>query len=66
MLLLEPFNDPYNPDIAPVFDCFNAARAVYELLDEPGKLAIYTHGDGHDVVPSVREMAYNWIERFLK
>jgi len=66
VLLLEPFNDPYNPDIAPVFDCFNAARAVYELLDEPGKLAIYAHGDGHDVVPSVREMAYNWIERFLK
>ena len=66
VLLLESFNDPYNPDIAPVFECFNAASRVYELLGAPEKLAIYTHGDGHNVIGDVREVAYRWLDRFLK
>lgn len=66
VLLLEPFNDPYNPDIAPVLACLASARKVYELLGEAGKLAIYIHGDGHDTVASVRETAYQWLDRFLR
>jgi len=65
VLLLEPFNDPYNPEIASVFRCFDSASGVYELLAEPEKLAIYAHGDGHDTVPPVRESAYRWFDRFL-
>jgi len=66
VLLLEPFNDPYNPDIGPVFECVDSARRVYELLGEPEKLAIYVHGDGHNTAPAVREIAYRWFDRFLK
>jgi len=66
VLLLEPFNDPYNPNIASVMECFDAARCVYELVAAPEKLAIYVHGDGHDTIEDVRELAYRWIDRHLR
>ena len=66
VLLIEPFNDPYNPQIAPVVECFNSARRVYELLKAPDRLAILIHGDGHNTTPSVRQVAYRWLDRFLR
>ena len=36
------------------------------LLEVPEKCAAYIHGDGHDTVDDVRDMAYDWLERFLK
>jgi len=66
VLLIEPFNDPYNPDIEPVLACFCSARKAYELLGRPEALSILVHGDGHDTVGQVRQHAYAWLERFLK
>ncbi len=66
IMCLEPFNDPYNPDIMPTFECVKRAWEVYNLLGVPEKATISVHGDGHDTVPEVRNMAYDWFDRFLK
>jgi hypothetical protein len=66
VLLVEPFNDPYNPDVAPVFDCYNKARRAYELLGRAEGLSLLIHGDGHDTVGEVRRYAYSWLDRFLR
>lgn len=61
-LMLEPYNDPYNPYIEAVFACFQRARHVYELMGAPEQLQLLTHGDGHVATPNVRAYAYDWIE----
>lgn len=66
VLFSEPFNDPYNPFIQPVFDCVKSAHKVYALLGQPQKLSLYLHGDGHDTVRELRNMGYDWFDRFLK
>ena len=65
VLCLEPFNDPYNPYTSVTIDCIRSAWEVYDLLGEQEKLSMYVHGDGHDTVDTVRDMAYSWLERFL-
>lgn len=66
IMCLEPFNDPYNPDTMVTIECIHRAWEVYNLLEVPEKLSMYIHGDGHDTVYEVREMAYDWFDRFLK
>ena len=66
VLAIEPFNDPYNPFITPVFECVKSVHKVYALLGCTERLCFHLHGDGHDTVDEVREMAYLWIDRFLK
>ena len=66
VLCLEPFNDPYNPFSSVTIECIKSAWEVYNLVEAPEKLTMYIHGDGHDTVDSVRDLAYDWIERFLK
>lgn len=66
IMCIEPINDPYNPYIMTTIDCVYKAWKVYNLLGEPQKLSLHVHGDGHDTVPTVKEMAYNWLDRFLK
>ena len=66
IMIVEPFNDPYNPYIMVTIDCVHKAWEVYNLLEAPEKLSLHVHGDGHDTVPEVRDMAYNWLDRFLK
>jgi|GEM_PF-1027858 len=65
VLFLEPFNDPYNPDVLASFKAIYDASAVYKLLGTPDRVSILTHGDGHDTIDSVRDYAYGWLERFL-
>jgi hypothetical protein len=65
VLFLEPFNDPYNPDVMANFKVFYDASAVYKLLGTPGRASMMIHGDGHDTIENVREYAYKWLERFL-
>jgi pimeloyl-ACP methyl ester carboxylesterase len=65
LLLLEPFNDSYNPSPAATFGCFDAARQVYQLLGSPGNISMLVHGDGHDTIYPVRQYAYAWLRRFL-
>ncbi len=66
VLCLEPFNDPHNPYTSVTVDCIQSAWEVYNLIDAPEKLSMHIHGDGHDTIPMIREIAYNWLERFLK
>jgi dienelactone hydrolase len=66
MLVLEPFNDPYNPYIEANFRCFTMGQRAYQLLGKPECFCALTHGDGHDTTPHVREFAYRWFERWLK
>ena len=64
-LCLEPFNDPYNPFTSVTIDCIKSAWEVYNLLGAPDKLTMHVHGDGHDTVDTVRDLAYDWLERFM-
>ena len=66
LLILEPFNDKHNPFITPVFDCVRTAHKVYALLENADKLSLHLHGDGHDTVDEVRDLAYDFIERFIR
>ena len=66
ILCIEPFNDRHNPYTAVTIDCVRSAHKVYALLGAPEYLSLHLHGDGHDTVPSVRAMAYDWLDRFLK
>lgn len=66
IMCIEPFNDPYNPYTMVSIECVHKAWEVYNLLECPEKLSLYVHGDGHDTVDSVRNMAYNWFDRFFK
>ena len=66
VLVIEPWNDAYNPLIEAVFRCFEKARFVFELGEAHSHLQLLCHGDGHDTTPRVREYAYGWIEDRLK
>ncbi len=65
-MFIEPFNDPYNPYSSASIDCVRSAHKVYSLLNAPERLSLHLHGDGHDTVTEVRDMAYSWLEKFLK
>ncbi len=65
VLCLEPFNDPYNPYTMTTIECIKSAWQVYDLLEEPEKLSLYVHGDGHDTVPDVRNFSYDWLQKIL-
>lgn len=58
LLLIEPYNDPYNPFIEATTACFLAARRVYELLGAPQRLAMLCHGNGHGTAEPLRAFAY--------
>lgn len=66
LLALEPFNDNCNPDVGPTLRCLYLAASAWVRSGAADKLAFYTHGDGHDTIDDVREMAYRWLDRFLK
>lgn len=66
LLIVEPYNDAYNPYIEANFQCYAAGQRVYELLGKPECFRSLTHGDGHDTVDDVREFAYGWIKRWLR
>ncbi|MCX7012639.1 MAG: dienelactone hydrolase family protein [Candidatus Sumerlaeota bacterium] len=66
VLLLEPFNDPYNPQILAIFACVQSAFRVYQLIGAPANLQIVVHGFGHDTPGDVRDYAYRWFDAHLK
>ncbi len=65
LLLLEPYNDAYNPYVEANFRCYAAGQRAYGLLGRPECFCTLTHGDGHDTVAEVREFAYRWFARWL-
>jgi hypothetical protein len=66
LLMLEPFNDAYNPYIHPVLECFEKASKVFTLYNKNDHLSILVHGEGHNTPSDMREYAYKWFDRFLK
>ncbi len=66
LLAIEPWNDTENPYVAPTFDCFRSATAVWRLLGNPERASMLVHGEGHDTPADVRELAYRWLDRFLR
>ena len=65
LLVLEPFNDNYNPYIEANFQCYVMGQRVYELLGKPECFCTLTHGDGHNTTKDVRDFAYRWFKRWL-
>lgn len=65
LLLLEPYNDAYNPYPAANFECYIKGQRAYALLGKPDGFVTLIHGDGHDTVDDVRDYAYRWFTRWL-
>jgi pimeloyl-ACP methyl ester carboxylesterase len=55
-----------NFDVEGVKDCIAAARPVYQLLGAADKLAANYPDCAHDFPPEVREVAYRWLDHWLK
>jgi dienelactone hydrolase len=55
-----------NFEVSGVKDCIAAAAPVYELLDAGQKLAANYPDCGHDFPPHARQIAYAWLDRWLK
>ena len=65
LILLEPFNDVYNPSTDTTVACFLKARRVYELLDAPRDCTLVCHGRGHSTPPEMRQYAYALVDLAL-
>ncbi len=66
LLVLDPYNDDYNPYIQANFQCYVMGQRVYQLLEKPECFCTLIHGDGHATTDDVREFAYLWFERWLR
>jgi hypothetical protein len=55
-----------NFDVQGVKDCIAAAEPVYALLGAKENLAANYPDCAHDFPPEVREVAYAWVDRWLK
>jgi dienelactone hydrolase len=64
-LASSPLRDD-NFEVSGVKDCIAAARPVYELFGATEKLAANYPDCGHDFPPDVRQVAYAWLDRWLK
>jgi dienelactone hydrolase len=60
-----PIHDD-NFEVSGVKDCIAAATPVYELLAAKEKLAANYPDCGHDFPPEARQIAYAWLDRWLK
>jgi hypothetical protein len=60
-----PLHDT-NFEVSGVKDCLAAAAPVYELLAAKKKLSAIYPDCGHDFPPNAREVAYGWLDRWLK
>src|SRR5207237_10435720 len=64
-LAVAPLHDD-NFEVSGVKDCIAAARPVYELLGAREKLAANYPDCKHEFPPAVRQVAYDWLDRWLK
>jgi hypothetical protein len=56
----------HNFDMQGVKDCITAAQPVYELLGAAEKLKGNYPAGGHEFPDDARQLAYEWLERWLK
>jgi len=66
LLVVEPYNDLYNPYIEANFRCYLAGRRAYALLQKPECFCTLNHGDGHATIDDVRDYMYRWFSRWLR
>lgn len=64
-LAVAPLKDD-NFNVEGVKECIGAATPVYELLGAREKLTAHYPDCGHDFPPEARQVAYEWIDRWLK
>jgi acetyl esterase/lipase len=64
-LASSPIRD-HNFEVSGVCDCIVAARPVYELLGAGEKLSVNYPDCRHEFPPAVRQVAYDWLDRWLK
>jgi predicted dienelactone hydrolase len=64
-LASSPLHDD-NFEVSGVKDCIAAALPIYELLGAKDKLAANYPDCKHDFPPEVRQVAYDWLDRWLK
>lgn len=62
LILLEPFNDPYNPFVETTLEAFLSARRVYELLGKPENCTLVCHGRGHGTPDEMRDYSYKLVD----
>ena len=55
-----------NFEISGVYDCVNAAKPVYELLNAGDKLMMINPDAPHDFPPEARNAAYLFLDRELE
>lgn len=65
VLVIEPFDDNYNPDVTATFHAVRNAWHVWHLLGRADAFQFVLHGDRHDTTVDVRNAAYRWIEKWL-
>ncbi len=66
LLVIEPFNDPYNHDTLSSMKCVHKAFPVFDLSGCAEKLQMLTHGHGHDTREEIRNYAYAWFDKYLR
>ncbi len=62
LLVLEPFNDPYNHNTMASMQCVHKGAAVYKLVGCDENLQLLVHGHGHDTRDEIRQYAYKWLD----
>jgi pimeloyl-ACP methyl ester carboxylesterase len=65
LLIVEPWNDPYNPSIEAVFRCVEKARFAFEMEGASEKMQLLSHGHEHNTPRYLRSNFYNWLEEML-
>jgi dienelactone hydrolase len=55
-----------NFEVSGVRDVIAAATPVFELLGKPERLHVIYPQSAHDWIPSARNVAYTWIDRWLR
>jgi acetyl esterase/lipase len=64
-LACAPLHDD-NFEVSGARDVMRAAKPVYELFGAPEKLAAHYPDCRHDFPPESRQVAYEWLDRWLK
>jgi dienelactone hydrolase len=64
-LAVAPLHDD-NFEVSGVKNCMAAAQPVYDLLGAREKLAALYPDCKHDFPPAARQVAYDWLDRWLK
>jgi hypothetical protein len=66
LLIIEAYNDLYNPSLAANFQIYLSGQRAYGLLGKPECFSTFNHGDSHQLSREACELAYLWFDRWLR